>query len=286
MTTILILGATGSIGSDLVRFLGSNKSLALRALARSEDRAARLRAQGIVPFIGDLDDARSLPPAFEGVDRLWLLTALGPRAPENSMNAVWAARQAGVKHVVRLSAIGAAHDAPTRNGRLHALSDRELMASGIPWTVIKPHFFMQNLLPQVPVMKAQGALYQDLGDGKLAMIDVRDVAEFGAAVLTAPERHAGKTYTITGPAAIGLREVASEFGQALDRRVDYVPVPHDGARQALVDQGVPPWFADCFVEYGAAYEGGWGDFTTSDFESVVGKQATSFAAFLSRKPFS
>ncbi len=285
MTTILILGASGSIGSYLVPLLRRDPSLELRALARNEEKAAHLRAQGITPFIGDLDDARSLPPAFEGIDRLWLLTAFGPRSPENSMNAVWAARQAGVKHVVRLSAIGAAHDAPTRNGRLHALSDRELAASGIPWTVIKPHYFMQNLLPQVPAMKAQGALYQDLGEGRLAMIDVKDVAEFGTAILTQPERHVEKTYTITGPASIGLRDVASEFGRALERRVDYVALSHDAAREALVGAGVPPWFADGFVEYGAAYERGWGDFTTPDFESVVGRKATSFAEFLARKPF-
>jgi uncharacterized protein YbjT (DUF2867 family) len=284
MTTLLILGATGSIGSELVRFLRDRPNLELRALARNEDRAARLREQGITPFIGDLDDAKTLPPAFEGVDRLWSLTAFGPRAPENSMNVTWAARQAKVKHVVRLSAIGAAHDAPTRNGRLHALSDREIMASGIPWTVIKPHFFMQNFLPQVPVMKAAGALHQDLGTGKLGMIDVKDVAEFGAAVLTAPERHVERTYTITGPASIGLDEVASEFGRALGRQVDYVPVSHEDARRAFVEMGVPDWFADGFVEYGAAYERGWGDFTTPDFSSVVGKKATSFAEFLARSP--
>jgi uncharacterized protein YbjT (DUF2867 family) len=285
MTTILILGATGSIGSELVRFLRPVRDLTLRALVRSEEKAEALRELGVTPFMGDLDDARSLPPAFDGVDRLWLLTAFGPRSPENSMNATWAARQARVKHVVRLSAIGAAHDAPTRNGRLHALSDRELMASGIPWTVIKPHFFMQNFLPQVPVMKAQGALHQDLGTGKLGMIDVKDVAEFGAALLTAPEQHVEKTYTITGPASIGLEEVASEFGRALERKVDYVPVPHDAARRALVEMGVPPWFADGFVEYGAAYERGWGDFTTADFSGVVGRKATSFAEFLARRPF-
>jgi uncharacterized protein YbjT (DUF2867 family) len=285
MTTILILGATGSIGSDLVRFLTPIPGLRLRALARTEEKAARLREQGVTPFIGDLDDARSLPPAFEGVDRLWLLTAFGPRSPENSMNATWAARQAKVKHVVRLSAIGAAHDAPTRNGRLHALSDRELMASGIPWTVIKPHFFMQNFLPLVPAMMAQGGLYQDLGEGKLGMIDVKDVAEFGARVLTTPERHVEKTYTITGPASIGVREVAGEFSRALDRPIDYVPVPHEAARRSLVEMGVPSWFADGYVEYGQAYERGWGDFTTPDFESVVGKKATSFGEFLARRPF-
>jgi uncharacterized protein YbjT (DUF2867 family) len=285
MTTILILGATGSVGSHLVPFLRKLPNVTLRALCRDEERARRLREQGILPFIGDLDDARSLPPAFEGVDRLWLLTAFGPRAPENSMNAVWAARQARVKHIVRLSAIGAAHDAPTRNGRLHALSDHELRASGIPWTVIKPHYFMQNLSLHVPAMREKGVLYQDLGEGKLAMIDVKDVGEFGAAVLREPERHVEKTYTITGPASISLREVAAEFSRALERPVKYVPVSHDAAREALRGAGVPPWFADGYAEYGEAYERGWGDFVTDDFPSVVGKSATSFAEFLARKPF-
>ena len=66
--------------------------------------------------------------AFASADMLWLLTAMGPQAPNASVNAVWAARRAGVRHIVRLSAVGAAHDAPTRNGGLHALSDDELQA--------------------------------------------------------------------------------------------------------------------------------------------------------------
>lgn len=81
---------------------------------------------------GDLEQPSSLTDAFAGVDTLWLLTATGPQAPHASSNAVWAARQAGIGHIVRLSAMGAAHDAPTRNVRMHALSDVELQASGSP----------------------------------------------------------------------------------------------------------------------------------------------------------
>ena len=143
--TVLITGASGSVSGALIDAL-EGSGLELRALVRDPEKAARLSARGVELVRGDFDDGESLKGAFEGVDALWLLTAVGPRAPENSMNALWAARQAGVKRVVRLSAINAAHDAPTRNGRLHALSDAEVMASGLSWTILRPHFFMQNVL--------------------------------------------------------------------------------------------------------------------------------------------
>jgi uncharacterized protein YbjT (DUF2867 family) len=147
--------------------------------------------------VADLDQPTSLPEAFAGVDTMWLLTAAGPQAPHASSNAVWAARQAGVRHIVRMSAIGAAHDAPTRNGRLHAVSDAELQASGIPYTIIKPAAFMQILLGSV----AGGTLYHNWGEGRVGFIDAADIAAFAAQVLTEPDRHAGQTYTITGPPA-------------------------------------------------------------------------------------
>jgi uncharacterized protein YbjT (DUF2867 family) len=137
--TILVTGATGTVSSALLKQLGSEK---VRVLVRDASRAPA--APGIEVAAGDLEKPATLQEAFAGVDTVWLLTAMGPQAPHASSNAVWAAKRAGVKHIVRLSAIGAAHDAPTRNGRLHALSDVEVQASGIPWTIIRPAFFLQN----------------------------------------------------------------------------------------------------------------------------------------------
>jgi nucleoside-diphosphate-sugar epimerase len=119
--TALITGATGNVSTALVHALRESP-LKLRALVRDISHASHLRESDVRLFTGNLDDPDSLPrAAFDGVDDLWLLTPPSPRAPEHSMNALWAAKQAGVKRVVRMSAIGAAHDAPTRNGRLHAL---------------------------------------------------------------------------------------------------------------------------------------------------------------------
>ena len=111
----LITGANGTIGSALLRVLKAGDT-EIRALVRDPEKAPDL--PGLAVIAGDLDSPRSLGSAFEGVDTLWLLTAMGPQAPHQSMNAVWAARQAGVRHIVRVSAVGAAYGAPTRNGRL------------------------------------------------------------------------------------------------------------------------------------------------------------------------
>lgn len=277
--TVLITGASGSVSGALIDALEGSE-LKLRALVRDPAKAPRLSARGIELVRGDLDDAESLKGAFEGVDTLWLLTAVGPRAPENSMNALWAARQAGVKRVVRLSAIGAAHDAPTRNGRLHALSDAEVEASGLSWTILRPHFFMQNMLGSAASIAAQGAFYWAMGEGRLGMIDVRDIGAIAARILRDDAAsHHGKVYTPTGPDSISFAQVAKELSGVLGRDVSYVPVSLDAAREAMLGMGMPAWVTGMMVEYSRAYASGWGNFTTSHVEDVTGKKPRSFAAF-------
>lgn len=153
--TLLLTGATGTV-SNVLAEAPADADVTVRALVRDPDRAAALEGQVDRVVVGDLGDPGSLPAAFEGVDDLWLLVANVPRAPEHGMNAVRAARQAGVDRVVRLSAIGAGPDAPIRGGRLHALSDRELEASELRWTILRPHWFMQNLLNEAGEIAATG----------------------------------------------------------------------------------------------------------------------------------
>lgn len=219
--------------------------------------------------IGDLDKPDSLSSAFEGVEVLWLLTSMGPRAPHQSSNAVWAARQAGVEHVVRLSAIGAAHDAPTRNGRLHALSDAELAGSGLTWTIIKPAAFMQNLVGSL----VEGVLYGATGEGRTGMIDVRDIGEFAAHVLSDPAPHAGRTYTLTGSDSISLRDAAAQVGAV------YQPMTPAQAYEAMRQSGLDESIASMGAEYATAYSTGWGDYVTTDFADAMGRAPRTFAQF-------
>jgi len=277
--TVLITGATGAVSSAVIDALAGSE-LKLRALVRDPAKAAALRARGVELVRGDLDEAESLKEAFEGVTTLWLLTAVGPRAPENSMNALWLARQAGVRRVVRLSAIGAAHDAPTRNGRLHALSDAEVEASGLDFTILRPHFFMQNMLGSAASIAAQGAFYLAMGDARLGMVDVRDIAAMAASVLRDDTgAHRSKIYTPTGPASISFAQVARDIAAATGRAVQYVPVSLDAARAAMLGAGMPPWIAGMLIEYSRAYAAGWGDFTTRHVQDVTSKEPRGFESF-------
>jgi uncharacterized protein YbjT (DUF2867 family) len=276
---LLITGATGTVSGALIGAL-EYSGFRLRALIRDESKAETLRERGVEAFVGDLGDPRSLPPAFEGVHDLWLLTPNGPRASENNMNAVWAARQAGVERVVRLSAVRAAHDAPTRSGRLHALSDHEIEQSGLGWTILRPHWFMQNLLNEANDVATEGAFWLNMGESRLGMIDARDIAELAAKVLTdGPDLHHGKIYTPTGPQSISFAEVAEQVEGVLERTVRYVPTADEDLEKRLLGFGVPDWIVGMLTEYAQAYVSGWGDFTTTDFQEVMGRQPRSFADF-------
>ncbi|SEG84616.1 Uncharacterized conserved protein YbjT, contains NAD(P)-binding and DUF2867 domains [Thermomonospora echinospora] len=277
--TVLITGATGTVSTALMNAL-AGAEVNLRALVRDTSQADDLRARGAEVFAGDLDDARSLPPAFEDVQDVWLLTPNGPRAPENNMNAVWAARQAGAERIVRLSAVGAAHHAPTRSGRLHALSDRETERCGMRWTILRPHWFMQNLLNEAGDISATGTFSLNMASARIAMIDARDIAECAARILLDdPDRHHGQTYTLTGPRSLTFHEAADQLSLTLGRPVTYLPASDDAQRKTLLSHGVPPWIIDMLQEYAQAYASGWGDFTTDTAADLLGRPPRDIADF-------
>jgi uncharacterized protein YbjT (DUF2867 family) len=271
--TILITAANGTVSREVAQEL-VRTGQPVRALVRDASRAPQIA--GVEYVEGDLDHPDTLTKAFEGVTGLFLLTPMGPQAPHQSMNALWAAKLAGVRHVVRLSAIGAAHDAPTRNGRLHALSDAELQASGIPWTILRPSNFMQNLLGGV----VGDEVYGLFGDSRVGAVDVRDIAAAAATILAHPEGHEGKIYTLTGPDSFSLYEAAEEMSRALGREVRYVPQDPEETRETLLGLGVDRWMAEVLAEYRAAYGSGWGDFTNDHVATIVGRPPRTLAEFI------
>jgi uncharacterized protein YbjT (DUF2867 family) len=138
---------------------------------------------------------------------------------------------------------------------------------------------MQNLLGTAAAIRNDGALPYALGAGRLGLVDTRDVGAFAARVHTDPAGHAGKTYTLTGPASLSGAEIARTLAEAAGRPVTYVPVPLDAARTAMLELGASPWMADALVEYSRAYSAGWGDLTTDDFPRVMARAARPLAAF-------
>jgi len=278
MATILLTGANGKVSSAAIAALqGSGHKLV--ALVRDEAKGAELAAKGVEVRVGDLEKLRTVENLFGGVDVAFLLSAPGPGAPLQASNALWAAQQAGVKHVVRMSAVGAAHGAPTLNSRLHALSDSELVASGIPYTILKPHFFMQNLLGLAQTVVDQGMLFFGLGDAKLPMIDVRDIAGSVAAVLANPTPHANKTYTLTGPAAVSMHQFAAAVGEAIGKSVKYQPVPVAAMVETFAKYGADDYTQVAMRDYFTAYSAGWEDAVTTVVKDLVGREPRGIQEF-------
>lgn len=277
MATILLTGANGKVSSEAIRGL-QGQGHRLIGLVRDPAKAKNLEALGVELKVGDLEKLRTVEALFEGIDVAWLLTVPGPTAPLQASNALWAARRAGAKHVVRLSAVGAAHDAPTLNSRLHALSDAELMGAGIPFTILKPHYFMQNLLMSARTVAEEGVLSQAFGDAKVPMIDVKDIGAVAAKVLAAPAAHAGKTYTLTG-APVSLTEVASAIGQAVGKPVKYVPVPVASVVESIAKMGGDDYRQVSLRDYLTAYAGGWMATPTSTVKDITGRDPRSITEF-------
>ena len=164
---ILVTGGTGSIGSEVLRLL-SQAGVAARALTRNVQNAQKLT--GMTWLSGDLARSETLPTAFEGVKTLFLLTSNGEEMVALQHNAIAAARTAGVALVVKLSALGASAHSNSPIGRWHYQIEKELQESGLAWTMLRPHHFMQNLLAQAANIK-DGVVYSASGEGKIPFID-------------------------------------------------------------------------------------------------------------------
>jgi uncharacterized protein YbjT (DUF2867 family) len=275
---ILITGATGKVGSALLDTLG-NADFDLRALAHDESKAHSLRERGVKAVLGDFIKSETLGPALEGVGTVFLLTPIHPEQVSQATNMIEAARDSGNDpRIVRVSVHQASHDAPTRISRQHAEIEDKLVSSGLPYTLLRPQSYMQNTLMSAPTVASEGRIFQPMKDGRMGMIDARDIGEVAAKVLT-QDGHEGKTYTLTGRAAISFYDVAEALSEVLGKEVSYVSIPLERAKEALLSRDIPEWVADALNEYAKAHSEGYSDWTTDDFEWLTGRPATSYKEF-------
>jgi uncharacterized protein YbjT (DUF2867 family) len=275
--TILVTGATGNIGSYVIPQLFAGGA-SVRALVRNVSKASGLAEAGVDLFEGDISNQEKVNQAASGTDAILAITPAGPEAVAQGKVLLNAAVDSGSPYYVRLSAIGAAVDAPTENGRLHFQSDDALIKSGLPYTIIRPHYFMQNLFGSVETIKADGNMYWGMGDGKLGMIDVRDIANCCASLLLGTG-HEGKIYTPTGPETISFHDIADIISRGLDKDIKYVPISIEAVGEAIRKAGWGEWGANVMMDYSRAYAEGWGEFTNDDVEIITGNKPGSFQQF-------
>ena len=207
---ILVTGATGLTGSELVRRL-SAKGIPSRALVRNPAKATHLALLPNVEVVeGDMARPDSLTEALRGVDRAMLISSSDPTMVETQSSFIDAAKKAGVRHVVKLSGIIPELDSPFRFARMHAEIEQRLEASGVPFTHLRAGEFMPSYFRQVPSIVNRGILALPMADARIASLDIGDLAEVSIAVLTT-SGHEGKTYPITGPESLSMSEVAEKL---------------------------------------------------------------------------
>ena len=209
---ILVTGATGHVGSELVRLLAEQGAPA-RALVHSPDKAAPIQQLGLETALGDYEQPDTLDAAMKGCGQLFLLSPPSPRQPQQEQHVIDAARRAGLDHVVKQSVPWAGPDAPVLFSRWHGQVEQHLAQSGLAYTLLRPSSFMQNFLMSAQQVADQGVLYGMFGEGRVAFIDARDIAAVAAELLTSPG-HQGASYTLTGPEALSAAEVAERLSAA------------------------------------------------------------------------
>jgi uncharacterized protein YbjT (DUF2867 family) len=246
---IVVTGATGQVGREVTRLLAG--AGLVRAMVR--DPASARDLGGAEVAVASFEDATALGAAMAGAETVFLAGRDSPDYVVQQERAVEAAAGAGVRHVVKLSALGAGPGSPVELMRDHHAVEERLRASGMAWTFLRPHLYMQNLLRFAGPVAADGRLAAPMGDGGYPFVDTRDVSAASAAVLRAPSAHAGRAYALTGPRAVGYAEIARLMGEIVGRDVRYDAVAPARFRADLEAAGIPAWRAADLAAIASAY---------------------------------
>jgi uncharacterized protein YbjT (DUF2867 family) len=273
---LLVTGATGTTGMEVLRAL-KDRGAEARALVRDETKAHHLRDLGFMPVTGDLGDPRTLGPALEDVERAYLVAPASPMQSELELAFLETAKGAGVKHVVKLSVIGASEEAPGRFARSHGRVERALKESEMAWTLLRATGFMQNTLAWGERVQ-DGTFYTPVPDAAFSIVDARDVAEVAALALTG-DGHEGKAYGLSGPEAISYRDQAKRLFAAAGREVEVAEVPVEAVKRELVRAGVPPWNAEGLAELFELYASGGATMVTSGVQDALGRPPRDLDTF-------
>jgi uncharacterized protein YbjT (DUF2867 family) len=275
---ILLTGATGKAGGETAKALVARGAKS-RALVRNPDKAAPLKAAGIELVVGDVADAACVERAMTGVERLLVLLPNSQRQLELETQLVDQAKRAGVRHVVKMSSMEATANATAAIPKMHWASEEHLRKSGMAWTMIKPNFFMQQLLGSARSIKENKSFSMPMGNGRTAMNDVRDIGAVTAEAL-AGSGHERKSYEITGPELLTFAEVAERFSEVLGTKITYVAA--DPAAYMEILKRVLPneWHVNAVGELFRGIAEGGLKRTTDTFKKLMGREPISLTQFI------
>ncbi len=274
---ILITGASGSVGKVVLQE-ANRKESKVRAMYRSKEEAAKAPS-GCEAVLADYSDKQRLRKTLVGVTSVYVVCSPIPQLVELESNMLDACKEAGVRHVVLNSALGAGDYAKSFPGWHRKVKDK-LKATGMSYTILRPNGFLQNIAAyNAPSIRAQGAFYVAMGDAKVSYLDVGDIAVVAVRAL-AGGAHAGKTYEMNGPEAISNQELAKRISKAAGRTVNYVDIPESAQREAMLGLGMPEWQVTALLELQQYYKQGGGAKTDGLLKTLIEREPVTLDQYL------
>jgi uncharacterized protein YbjT (DUF2867 family) len=287
---ILVTGATGTVGSEVVKQLVSSFSSSsldqsvIRAAVHSQNKADKFSQYGEIVETVDMDynKPETIEAALHKVGKLFLLALPSLNMTDISSKVIREANKNGVRYIVKLSVFGADAEPGIIIGRLHRQEEKIIEESGIPYTFLRSNAFMQNFVNYFGYnIKAQNAIYLPAGEGKVSFVDARDVAAVAAKLLSENNRkHDNKSYVITGPEALSYSQVTEIISKEISRKISYIDTEEEEARKAMESMGVEDWLIDAILEDFYNTKVGNRSKTTITVEQILGRKPTSFAQFI------
>ena len=267
---ILVLGATGNVGSALVEALVEKGE---QVKAGTRHPAEYPATKNVEPVALDFEQpkAEAYAAALDGVNKVFALTKTADVHADKTLNPlIDQAKAAGVSHIVLMTAMGvdqAPDDVPIRQVELH------LINSGIGYTILRPNWFMQNFSPGflLPMIEQGGTIYLPADDAKTSFIDARDIAAVAAAALT-EEGHVGKEYTLTGGEALSYSDAVATLSEAASREINYVAIDDSAFRDALASAGWLPEQVDFMAGLFYIVRQGWTAPVSPVVNEILGRE--------------
>lgn len=284
---ILITGATGRIGRRVVQNL-STSGHSTRALVRSREKAERLLPVPNVDIVvGDLADPQLVQSAVKGVDSILLVSPVSPAQVDLQGNVVKAAvlehGNGFVPYIVKISGLGTALDSYVDSGRWHAETEQEIMDAGLPFTFLRPLFFMQNLKFLIESARRSGVIRSGVGGAKIAMIDAEDIAAIATILLTKKSALMNQAVSLTAMDSVTYAEVAQTLTRVLGRDIRYEQQSVSEVEQALSESDQPAWHIEILLQFNRAFKEGLGDAANTVVSDLLGRAPINLEQYLARE---
>ena len=274
---ILFTGLTGAVGMEIVKVL-PEYGIQARGLVRNPDKTDALRKAGVEVVRGGLEDRDAVRAALRGCDRAFLLMANSREQLDLEKSFVNAAGECGVGHIVKMSANGADSNSTALLKRYHGDAEQYIRESGLRYTLVRPNFFMQNMLHMAGSIVEQDRFFMPMRTGQVGIIDVRDVARFILDVLTGPD-HEDQTYEITGPELVSFHEIADQLSEVMGREIRYVDQPAAEFKQSLLQWVPDDWYVETVSELFELIAQGSGALLNDEYTRVTGRAPTTLRRF-------